>query len=213
MDYKGKIPSSIASKLEHVRQYMNINRVTAFVGAGFSRNAIIQGNATMKTWAQLKADFLDKLYGDNDIEKHDDGNDVVKLASMVDAQFGHNELDNILESALPDNLATPGKLHEKLVKLPWKDILTTNYDTLLERAAQQTASSYTLVTNKETLLYKTSPRIIKLHGSFPNIHPYIMTQEDYRRYPIDHPEMVNTARQCFLESLVCLIGFSGEDQA
>lgn len=211
MDYKGKKPSSVVAKLEHVRQYMNINRVTAFVGAGFSLNAIIPGNVTMKTWNQLRGDFLDKLYGDNDDDKRKDGNDVVRLASMIDAQFGHNELDNILESALPDNLINPGKLHEKLVKLPWKDILTTNYDTLLERAAQQTASSYTLVTNKETLLYKASPRIIKLHGSFPNIHPYIMTQEDYRRYPIDHPEMVNTARQCFLESLVCLIGFSGED--
>ena len=210
MDYKGKIPSSIASKLEHVRQYMNINRVTAFVGAGFSLNAIIPGNATMKTWSQLRDVFLDKLYGDND-DKREDNSDVVRLASMVDAQYGHNELDCILEAALPDNLIRPGRLHEKMVKLPWKDILTTNYDTLLERAAQQTASSYTLVTNKETLLYKTSPRIIKLHGSFPNIHPYIMTQEDYRRYPADHPDMVNTARQCFLESLVCLIGFSGED--
>ncbi len=211
MDYKWKTPSSVAAKLEHVRQYMNINRVTAFVGAGFSLNSIIPGNVTMKTWNQLRGDFLDKLYGDNDDDKRKNGNDVVRLASMIDAQFGHNELDNILESALPDNLINPGKLHEKLVKLPWKDILTTNYDTLLERAAQQTASSYTLVTNKETLLYKASPRIIKLHGSFPSIHPYIMTQEDYRRYPIDHPEMVNIARQCFLESLVCLIGFSGED--
>lgn len=210
MDYKGKIPSSIASKLEHVRQYMNINRVTAFVGAGFSLNAVIPGNATMKTWSQLRDVFLDKLYGDND-DKREDNSDVVRLASMVDAQYGHNELDCILEAALPDNLIRPGRLHEMMVKLPWKDILTTNYDTLLERAAQQTASSYTLVTNKETLLYKTSPRIIKLHGSFPNIHPYIMTQEDYRRYPADHPDMVNTARQCFLESLVCLIGFSGED--
>ena len=38
-----------------------------------------------------------------------------------------------------------------------------------------------------------------------------MTKEDYRKYPMEHPEMVNTARQCFLESLMCLIGFSGDD--
>lgn len=80
-------------------------------------------------------------------------------------------------------------------------ILTTNYDTLIERAASQVVIDFKLVTNKDTLLYSPSPRIIKLHGSFPNIHSYIMTQEDYRRYPIERPEMLNTAKQCFLESL------------
>ena len=206
-----KMPSSIASKLEQIKQYMGMHSVTAFVGAGFSMNAEISGNVKMKSWNQLRETFLDKLYPNNDEDRRNDCNDVVRLASLVDAQFGHNELDNILEEALPDKLVRPGKLHKMLVRLPWKDILTTNYDTLIERAASQVITNLKLVTNKETLLYQPSPRIIKLHGSFPNIRPYIMTQEDYRRYPIERAEMVNTAKQCFLESLVCLIGFSGED--
>lgn len=211
MNKQYKIPSSIASKLEQVKLYMGMHSVTAFVGAGFSKNAEIPSNVSMKTWIQLREVFLDKLYSDNKEEKKNDTNDVVRLSSLVDAQFGHNELDNILEEALPDQFIRPGKLHRMLVELPWKDILTTNYDTLIERAAEQVISGFKLVTNKETLLYQTSPRIIKLHGSFPNIRPYIMTYEDFRRYPIERPEMVNTAKQCFLESLVCLIGFSGDD--
>lgn len=211
MDKQYKIPSSIASKLEQIKLYMGTHSVTAFVGAGFSLNAEIPSNVKMKTWNQLRETFLDKLYPNNEEERAKDGNDVVRLASLVDAEFGHNELDNILQDALPDGLISPGKLHRMLVKLPWKDILTTNYDTLIERAASQVVSDFKLVTNKDTLLYRPSPRIIKLHGSFPDIHPYIMTQEDYRRYPMERPEMVNTAKQCFLESLVCLIGFSGED--
>lgn len=206
-----KIPSSVASKLEQIKLYMGTHSVTAFVGAGFSMNAEIPNNVSMKTWNQLREVFLDKLYPNNEENRKNDANDVVRLASLVDAQFGHNELDNILEEALPDQLIRPGRLHHMLVQLPWKDILTTNYDTLIERGAEQVINEFKLVTNKETLLYQPSPRIIKLHGSFPNIRPYIMTQEDYRRYPIDRPEMVNTAKQCFLESLVCLIGFSGED--
>lgn len=211
MENNYKIPSSIVSKLEQIKLYMETNSVTAFVGAGFSLNAEIPNNVKMKTWPQLKDTFLNKLYANNDDDKINDSNDVVRLSSLIDAQFGHNELDNILEDALPDHLIQPGKLHRMLIQLSWKDIITTNYDTLIERAASQVISNYKLVTNKETLLYQPSPRIIKLHGSFPNIRPYIMTQEDYRRYPIDRPEMVNTARQCFLESLVCLIGFSGDD--
>ena len=211
MDKQYQIPSSVASKLEQIKLYMGTHSVTAFVGAGFSMNAEIPSNVSMKTWAQLREVFLDKLYPNNEEDKKNDANDVVRLSSLIDAQFGHNELDNILEEALPDQLIQPGRLHRLLVQLPWKDILTTNYDTLVERAAGQVINGFKLVTNKETLLYQPSPRIIKLHGSFPNIRPYIMTQEDYRRYPTERPEMVNTAKQCFLESLVCLIGFSGED--
>lgn len=211
MKQKYNIPSSIAAKLEQIKLYMGTHSVTAFVGAGFSLNAEIPNNVSMKSWSQLREVFLDKLYPNNEEDQKNDANDVVRLSSLLDAQFGHNELDNILEEALPDQLISPSKLHRLLVLLPWKDILTTNYDTLIERAAEQVVNGFKLVTNKETLLYQPSPRIIKLHGSFPNIRPYIMTQEDYRRYPIERPEMVNTAKQCFLESLVCLIGFSGED--
>lgn len=195
------IPSSIASKLEQIKLYMGTHSVTAFVGAGFSLNAEIPSNVKMKTWKQLRETFLGKPYPNNEEDRLKDSNDVVRFASLVDAEFGHNELDNILQEALPDGLISPSKLHRMLVKLPWKDILTTNYDTLIERAASQVVIDFKLVTNKDTLLYSPSPRIIKLHGSFPNIHSYIMTQEDYRRYPIERPEMLNTARQCFLESL------------
>lgn len=211
MNTSNKIPSSIISKLEQVKLYMAKRRVTAFIGAGFSLNAEMPSHVKMKTWVQLREDFLNKLYGDDEEAKKEDHNDVVHLASLIDAEFKRNELDEILETALPDKLIRPGKLHRMLVRLKWRDILTTNYDTLIERAAEEEIQEYKLVTNKETLLYQPSPRIIKLHGSFPNIRPYIMTKEDYRKYPMEHPEMVNTARQSFLESLMCLIGFSGDD--
>lgn len=55
------------------------------------------------------------------------------------------------------------------------------------------------------------PRIIKLHGSFPSERPFIITEEDYRRYPIDNSPFVNTVQQSLIENTLCLIGFSGDD--
>lgn len=52
------IPSSLTSKLEQIKQYMSKGRVTAFVGAGFSLNAEMPSHVQMKTWAQLRVDFL-----------------------------------------------------------------------------------------------------------------------------------------------------------
>jgi hypothetical protein len=52
---------------------------------------------------------------------------------------------------------------------------------------------------------------VKLHGSFPSERPFIITEEDYRRYPHDYAPFVNTVQQALLENTFCLIGFSGDD--
>ena len=35
---------------------------------------------------------------------------------------------------MEDEAYQPGKVHDLLMSLPWTDVFTTNYDTLLERA-------------------------------------------------------------------------------
>lgn len=135
----------------------------------------------------------------------------IRLASQVEASFGRNELDNLILRSLPDDAIAPGELHRNLLRLKWRDVFTTNYDTLLERAYLDAGVSYNVVTNKDTLLYERSPRIVKLHGSFPDIHPFIITEEDFRTYPNKYPGFVNTVRQALIESIFCLIGFSGDD--
>lgn len=55
------------------------------------------------------------------------------------------------------------------------------------------------------------PRITKLHGSFPSSRPFILTEEDYRTYPIKFAPLVNMVQQSLMENIFCLIGFSGND--
>lgn len=134
---------------------------------------------------------------------------ALRLASQVVCQFGKSTIEDIIKAAVPNNKIKPGPLHFQLVDLGWTDIFTTNYDTLLEAA--NTKNRYTPVTNKDTLLYASQPRIIKLHGSFPDVTPFIIDEGDYRTYPTKFPEFVNTVRQSLIESVLCLIGFSGDD--
>ena len=54
-------------------------------------------------------------------------------------------------------------------------------------------------------------RIVKLHGSFPANFPLIFTEEDYRTYPVQFAPFVHTVRQAMMETVFCLIGFSGND--
>lgn len=202
---------SLKMKLYAIRMKLHEGKASCLVGAGFSKNAEMDDATHMKDWFELADDFYDTLYGEKPKDKNVRYKSVLRLASQVEASKGRGELESLIHKSLPDERVYPGRLHVELMKLPWSDVFTTNYDTLLEKAFIEADRYYYKVTNKETLLYTPHPRLIKLHGSFPDIRPLIITEEDYRTYPQRFPEFVNTVRQSLIENVLCLIGFSGDD--
>lgn len=207
-----KVPGSFKAKLDRIRRYLHLGKASVMVGAGFSRNADVPAHVKVKQWNDVGEDIFCRLQA---VEKADASDLVFKtpmrLASQFAAVNGRNELDNLIRDSIPDDRMSPSSLHYQLLNLPWRDVFTTNYDTLLERARKKLQRNYSVVTSREMLLYKPSPRIIKLHGSFPDKTPFLMTEEDFMTYPVEHPEFVNTVRQALVESIFCLVGFSGDD--
>lgn len=202
---------SLKMKLDAIRIHLHEGRASCMIGAGFSKNAEMDDATRMKDWFELADDFYEMLYGGKPCPQDVKYKSVLRLASQVEASKGRGALETLLQSSLPDERVYPGRLHIDLMKLPWSDVFTTNYDTLLEKAFIEADRYYHKVTNKETLLYAPSPRLVKLHGSFPDIRPFIITEEDYRTYPQRFPEFVNTVRQSLIENVLCLVGFSGDD--
>ncbi len=204
---------------ENIRPYLNEiaerlwstpSHAAIMVGAGFSKNA----NKDFPDWAKLGGLFFEKIHGRK--PNKNDGEDrylnVLKLADEVQAAFGRQTLNQLLRDNIPDKDSEPSPLHSKMLELPWSDVFTTNYDTLLERACDSVSSQrYDIVVNKEDLVHSEKPRIIKLHGSFPSERPFIITEEDYRTYLKVFAPFVNTVQQSLLENTLCLIGFSGDD--
>lgn len=212
MDSENKIPKELLPYFSEIAKRLWTGHAAVMVGAGFSKNAK-KSYSTKKNfpdWKQLGDIFYKKIYGN--LPKNERYLNVLKLADEVKATFGRTVLDQILREEIPDKDYIPSQLHEKLMLLPWVDIFTTNYDTLLERTADNiTLQKFDVVINKDDLVYSEKPRIIKLHGSFPSERPFIITEDDYRRYPIDFAPFVNTVQQSLLENSLCLIGFSGDD--
>ena len=207
-----QIPPDIHPYLDTVADRLLSGHAAVMVGAGFSRNAVPFGSThAFPDWSQLGDRFYERLYG------HEPGPDrkylqVPALAHEIEAAFGRPALNQMLRDAIPDRQHEPSQLHVKLLDLPWSDVFTTNYDTLLERACRSVISQrYDVVVNPEDLGHSTRARIVKLHGSLPSDRPFIVTDEDYRRYPRDFAPFVNTVRQALLENTLCLIGYSGDD--
>lgn len=211
---KNELPKEILPHLLEIANRLWTGHATIMIGAGFSKNAK-GGESTTKhfpTWNELGDSFYKKIHGVSPLPKDQCYLNALKLADEVQAAFGRNTLDQILKTEIPDKEYQPSTLHERTLQLPWTDVFTTNYDTLLERAAEKILQQrYETVVNKEDLILSTKPRIIKLHGSFPSERPFIITEEDYRKYPQEFAPFVNTVQQSLLENTLCLVGFSGDD--
>lgn len=202
------VADSIRPYLNEIAERLWTGRAAVMVGAGFSKNA---GNA-FPDWNQLGDLFYQKAHGVKPDPANQKYLNVLRLAEEVQAAIGRPALEDLLRLNIPDLDIEPPDLHVKLLDLPWVDVFTTNYDTLLERAsARVVPRRYEPVVNKADIPYAVKPRIVKLHGSFPSERPFIITEEDYRRYPHDYAPFVNTVQQALLENTLCLIGFSGDD--
>ncbi len=189
------------------------------VGAGFSRSAKPtqpDGNS-IPLWRDIAREMFHRLYPQytNDGSQNTSLDtrpdyDALRLAQEYETGFGRNDLHKFLQELVRDNEFNPGDVHRRLLRLPWRDVFTTNWDTLLERTAI-TERAYSVVQNSYELPLKSQPRIVKLHGSLPSQFTLIFTQEDYRTYPTEYAPFVNTVQQALMETVFCLIGFSGDD--
>jgi hypothetical protein len=196
-------------------------RASVMVGAGFSLNSQPLPGVTSRfpTWGQLVKLMFDELYPSEAEESADEknyrqqqflGENFLRLASKYEAAFGYARLDSLIRKANPDTDHVPGILHHKLLELPWNDVFTTNYDTLLDRT-NVLERTYSVVAHPGELGTALSPRIVKLHGSFSAFNKLVIAEEHYRTYPKDCAPFVNTVQQSLLENSFVLVGFSGED--
>jgi len=196
-------------------------RAAVMVGAGFSRNADPASGSSrpFPTWAALTRSLCDRLYPATDHERRAAAvadaagtSGALRLAQEYEAVFGRFQLDDFVRSAIPDEEHYPGELHSRLLTLPWADVFTTNWDTLLERAQVDVFErSYEVVRIPSQIPSAAVPRIVKLHGSLPAHQPFVLTEEDYRTYPKRFAPFVNLVQQAMMENTFVLVGFSGDD--
>lgn len=201
--------NELKPKLDHLRDLLKKGQASVMVGAGFSKNAEIEDGVDVKDWKDLAKVFYKEAYGvvptDSDLALRE----PIELASKVTSRYGHDYIDKLLEEILPDDKIKPGKLHKELVSLPWADIYTTNYDTLLERS--DSSNAYYWIRGEKEVPQKNGARIIKLHGSFPDVKPYIIDQDDYQNYHTTHPLLTSVFKNTLITNELFLIGFSGDD--
>ena len=209
------------SHIDQVRDALWANYgsgASVMVGGGFSRHALKMkpGAGDLPLWSHVANEIYGKLYserGEGDRQAITPVADrILSLSQEYEVAFGRSNLHQLLQRLIRDDDFKPGEAHSRLLQLPWRDVFTTNWDTLLERTRPQVVTrNYSVVQDMDEIPLANKPRIVKLHGSLPAQFPLILTEEDYRIYPTKFAPFVNTVQQAMMETVFCLIGFSGND--
>jgi hypothetical protein len=142
--------SEIEVHLLAIRKALANRNAAVMVGSGFSRNA--EGGENLATWRQLS----DALMAELEPGKQQSGTfspaATSQLAEQYSRVFSPSHLEQLIKRCVPDDQVTPGPLHTALLTLPWSEVFTTNYDTLLERAADKLFEvSYFTVCSREDI--------------------------------------------------------------
>ena len=210
------------SHINQVRDalWQRSGRASVMIGSGFSRNALKRRPDAHDppSWQEVAKAVYEKLYPQSDnrgsltLAEASSASGFLRLAQEYEVAFGRSDLHQFIRQVVRDEDFAPGDMHKRLLRLPWRDVFTTNWDTLLEKTRSFVADrNYSVVRNKNEFPLAAQPRIVKLHGSLPAHFPLIFTEEDYRTYPTKFAPFVNTVQQAMMETAFCLIGFSGDD--
>lgn len=227
--------------LDYIKQKLKTKSISVMVGAGFSLNANVRKNKNepqYEDWLSLLTPAYKEVYPDN-IECINGGDEAKikdKIQAMGESAFaeeyekfkGSREfLDLYIEGRINkiDKATDDLTLHYRLLDNNWCDIITTNWDDLLERANQKN-EKFTPILSAKDLRCRNNNRIVKLHGSirkkeeienktynFDNTYNYLylITSTDFANYKTEHEDFSNFMKVKILENPFCLMGFSGRD--
>ena len=199
MKYINEIPKTLQEDFVE-------NKVVPFVGAGFSKNAILPPETNLPDWNELGRQIADYI---PDFEY----TNAIDALSLFETQFSRVRLVEFLAKKLHIHDIKPGDTHRSFCNLFFDTICTTNFDFLLEHTLQETKRPHSIIVSEDRLPIDTyeKTKLIKLHGDFNHPERMVVTERDYDEF-LDKNKVLSTyVSNLFITKTLFLVGYSFED--
>jgi hypothetical protein len=177
-----------------------------FVGAGLSRGA------GLLDWA----DLIKRLNDELQVPDHD-RHDFLDLAQWYRERFGPARLAAVIREAF-HHPNRPGSLptlaHYLLLGLPVRQVLTTNYDDLIERALAALKRYPVTVVRQEDVArtgHGEGVQVVKLHGDAERAEEIVLTRDDYEEFFHRRPAMALLLEGLLLTRTFFFVGYGLRD--
>jgi hypothetical protein len=178
------------------------------IGAGFSLNALLPLGCKMPLWNDLGIEVAGRM------RRPYSGNALTTLTEYCCNPGKKHDLMKLLRKSLYIGIARPGEAHQEFAKLPFHQILTTNFDFLLERAYDSEGKSYLPVVDGELLPFGRpdgETRIVKMHGDLHHPSVMVVTEEDYDGFRDLRWDMFLEVTSLLKSHSLLFVGYSIDD--
>ena len=215
--FKGPIPVGVVEAIK-------ANKCLLFVGAGLSAGAVRPDGRPLPLWRELleeligwavKNSIINEQYAEL-ISQIILKGDLLKAAQALQNKLNQAQLCEFLDLVFKEVPQT--KAHCLLPEIPFKAVLTTNYDKLLEGAYTKANDGElpTVFTQKDLAGQAYRIRddkfyIFKLHGDIDRPDTIVLGSRDYRDLFNKYPEYRDFLKTLFLTHTVLFVGFGDND--
>lgn len=182
-------------------------RCLPFVGAGFSKNALLPDNLTMPDWPELAA-ILAKTAGTNADAP------PPEIAQRYEQRFGRVQLVEAIRESLHSDRARPGNAHLAFARLPFDTVYTTNFDLLLEAAYTHEKRPHRSLVGELQLPFhagQIASSVIKMHGDLLHEEHIVVTQHDYETFMERYPVVATHLSAMLITRTPLFVGYSLSD--
>lgn len=198
----------VFTELRNLYNEKEQNNLVIFVGAGISENyANVQRGAGFPSWKTL----VNALVAKDMIDKSD--MDFLKIAQIFQDNNSKEALVYKVKELFPKEYDFHD-IHKLIFDLEPEHILTTNYDSLLEKAMRykNLDSKYHVADTDEAIPLSKSKQnlLVKAHGDLARGN-IVLSEQDYNEYEKNFPLILSFIRYVFSKYKVLFIGFSLSD--
>lgn len=182
-----------------IQQAMREKQLVLFVGAGASVSA------GMPLWKEAVGIIAKRLGISADV-------DTLVIPQYYYNARGKKEYTQLMREIFRyKEELLPQPVHEKIMRFNTDTIITTNYDHLIERAAENNREFIQVISKDNDLPYrKAGKELIKMHGDFENDN-FVLKEDDYLHYHKNFKLIENYVKSLIGIKTILFIGYSLSD--
>lgn len=137
---------------------------------------------------------------------------LAKVSNLFEIIKGKPALDYYIKGKI-SKVLEPLKFHKLVSQLPFKIIITTNYDLLLENQFDDIRKEYIKIVDAEDIKNWNEQKIIilKIHGCIDRSKELIISEDDYIKYLSKTSLFHDILKYLFCTKNVLFIGYSLSD--
>lgn len=201
----------VSQFLNDYSKILKDNEGCLFIGAG----------ATIESGMPLWGNITDEILSNLGINKEELSFDLINqygLENTVIAQYYQNQIGkhqfNAFLSSHLENKYKDNDLLNELLKLPFKNIWTTNFDDAIEKELIRMSHSYISLYHEDDMnqIFNYDKIIYKVNGTRNHQNNLIFTKENFEKIRLSRANMLEQLKRALISKSFLFVGYSFNDK-